>query len=156
MVYKCNEEISACTLDCQDTCSTVVTVHPDDNSVSITGNPGPPARSLVLPRIGKQILEADPPIRFLLADGSNFVNQAPDSDTTIKAMETINFKVVIDAFMTDTAALADVILTSCPGLPNVLVLPFPIKTSCWNAHRGGKYRLPTDLNREPEIVFWTM
>ena len=71
---------------------------------------GKPSRSLVLPRIGKEILTADPPIRFLLADGSNFVNQAPDADTTIKAMKQIDFKVVIDAFMTDTAALADVIL----------------------------------------------
>ncbi len=71
---------------------------------------GKPARTLLLPRIGQEILSADPPILFLLADGSNFVNQAPDADTTIRAMKTIPFKVVIDSFMTDTAALADVIL----------------------------------------------
>jgi len=186
---------------------------------------GPPARSLVLPRIGKEILAADPPIRFLLADGSNFVNQAPDSDTTIKAMETIDFKVVIDAFMTDTARLADVILPcaldyereeivgSClhnwvnyarpvfpprgdarcdfeimSALAQRLGIAFPHQNDvlkkaldtppmqhiadplgeikekgfakashpaiAWKnlifAHRDGKYRLPTDLNREPE------
>ncbi len=71
---------------------------------------GSPARALLLPRIGKEILHADPPIEFLLADGSNFVNQAPDAATTIKAMEAIPFKVVIDAFMTDTASRADLIL----------------------------------------------
>ncbi len=73
-------------------------------------NAGKPARRLLLPRIGTDILNADPPIKFLLADGSNFVNQAPDAGTTIKAMEQIPFKVVIDAFMTDTAAHADVFL----------------------------------------------
>lgn len=71
---------------------------------------GKPARHLLLPRIGREILAADPPIRFLLADGSNFVNQAPDAGVTIQAMAAIDFKVVIDAFMTDTAVRADLIL----------------------------------------------
>ena len=71
---------------------------------------GKPARTLLLPRIGQEILTAKPPIKFLLADGSNFINQAPDSNTTLAAMEQIPFKVVIDAFLTDTAARADVIL----------------------------------------------
>lgn len=73
-------------------------------------NGGKPCRTLLLPKIGRELLECDPPIRFLLADGTNFVNQAPDSGTTQKAMEQIDFKVVVDAFMTDTATLADVIL----------------------------------------------
>ncbi len=71
---------------------------------------GKPCKTLLLPRIGTEILNADPPIQFLLADGSNFVNQAPDAATTIRAMDQIPFKVVVDAFMTDTAARADVIL----------------------------------------------
>jgi anaerobic selenocysteine-containing dehydrogenase len=71
---------------------------------------GRPCRTLLLPRIGQEILDADPPIRFLLADGTNIVNQAPDSQTIERALETVDFKVVVDAFMTDTASLADVIL----------------------------------------------
>ncbi|SLM31023.1 Molybdopterin oxidoreductase domain protein [Desulfamplus magnetovallimortis] len=71
---------------------------------------GTPARTILLPRIGKEIMDADPPIEFLLADGSNFVNQAPDATTTIKAMAKIPFKVVIDAFMTDTASCSDLVL----------------------------------------------
>ncbi len=71
---------------------------------------GTPCRTLLLPRIGREILDSDPPIKFLLADGTNFVNQAPDSKTIQQAMERIDFKVVVDAFMTDTASLADVIL----------------------------------------------
>ncbi|SMD05889.1 Anaerobic selenocysteine-containing dehydrogenase [Desulfocicer vacuolatum DSM 3385] len=186
---------------------------------------GKPARTLLLPRIGREIIASDPPIRFLLADGSNFVNQAPDADTTMNAMEKIDFKVVIDAFMTDTARLADVILPcaldyereemvgSClhnwvnharpvfpprgkarcdfdimSDLAGRLGIAFPhrsvifekaldtppmgdfedplaeirekgfIRASypaiAWKnlvfAHRDGKYRLPTDLNRETE------
>ena len=73
-------------------------------------NAGTPARRLLLPAIGKEILEATPPIKFLWADGSNFVNQTPDATTNIKAMDSIEFKVVVDAFMTDTALRADIIL----------------------------------------------
>ena len=43
-------------------------------------------------------------------NGSNFVNQAPDSLQTVRALETIKFKVVVDAFMTDTARHADLVL----------------------------------------------
>jgi anaerobic selenocysteine-containing dehydrogenase len=71
---------------------------------------GTPCRTLLLPRIGRELLNAAPCVKFLLADGTNFVNQAPDSNTIQKAMETIDFKVVVDAFMTDTATLANVIL----------------------------------------------
>ena len=71
---------------------------------------GKPCRTLLLPKIGQEILAADPPIRFLLIDGTNVVNQAPDSKTIQRALETVDFKVVVDAFMTDTASLADVIL----------------------------------------------
>ena len=79
----------------------------NSNWVSAAGSP---ARALLLPRIGQEILHADPPIEFLLTDGSNFVNQAPDAATTMEAMKKIPFKVVIDAFMTDTASRADLIL----------------------------------------------
>ena len=43
-------------------------------------------------------------------NGSNVVNQAPGSTSTAQALREIPFKVVVDAFMTDTARLADLIL----------------------------------------------
>ncbi len=68
-------------------------------------------RTLLMPTIGRDILEAsDPPIRMLWVDGSNVVNQAPDSMEIIRAFESIEFKVVVDAFMTDTAMRADLVL----------------------------------------------
>ncbi len=72
--------------------------------------PGRPSRTFLLPDIGREILRADPPVRFLLTDGGNFVNQAPNAAQNIKAMEKIPFKVAVDAFMTDTAMRSDVIL----------------------------------------------
>ena len=72
--------------------------------------PGRPSRTFLFPDIGREILRADPPVRFLLTDGGNFVNQAPNAAQNIKAMEKISFKVAVDAFMTDTAMRSDVIL----------------------------------------------
>ncbi len=70
-----------------------------------------PRRSLLMPTIGKDILNAkDPPIRMIWVNGSNVVNQAPDSKQTARAFEAIDFKVVVDAFMTDTAERADLVL----------------------------------------------
>lgn len=70
-------------------------------------------RSLLLPVIGDEILRSDrPPIRMIWVNGSNIVNQAPNIDKTIRALETVPFKVVVDAFMTDTADRADLVLPS--------------------------------------------
>jgi len=72
-----------------------------------------PRRSFLLPRIGREIREAgDPAIRMLWVNGSNVVNQAPDIRRTVEAFESVPFKVVVDAFMTDTADRADLVLPS--------------------------------------------
>jgi len=47
---------------------------------------------------------------MIWVNGSNLINQAPNIHETIRAFETIEFKVVVDAFMTDTAERADVFL----------------------------------------------
>jgi anaerobic selenocysteine-containing dehydrogenase len=76
-------------------------------------SPPIPRRSLFMPTIGRDILEAtDPPIRMIWVNGSNVVNQAPSSLDTASAFDKIAFKVVVDAFMTDTADRADIFLPS--------------------------------------------
>ena len=68
-------------------------------------------RTFLEPKIGEEILEAeDPPIRLLWVNGFNVINQAPDSGAIARAFETIEFKVVVEGFMTDTAARADLVL----------------------------------------------
>ncbi|HVN72685.1 MAG TPA: molybdopterin-dependent oxidoreductase, partial [Desulfomonilia bacterium] len=70
-------------------------------------------RLLPMPLIGQEIAKADkPPIRMIWVDGSNVVNQAPNAVKNANAFEGIEFKVVVDAFMTDTAQRADLILPS--------------------------------------------
>lgn len=72
---------------------------------------GKPRRALLLPTIGREILAArEPPVRVVWVDASNLINQAPNIHETRRAFESVPFKVVVDAFMTDTAARADVIL----------------------------------------------
>ena len=72
-----------------------------------------PRRSFQFPLIGRQMLEAEnPPIEMLWVNGSNVINQAPDSHLIKKAFAKVDFKVVVDAFMTDTARHADLVLPS--------------------------------------------
>ena len=68
-------------------------------------------RTLLLPRIGRDILETkEPPIKMIWVNGFNVVNQAPDSGAIAHAFEGTEFKVVVGAFMTDTALRADLVL----------------------------------------------
>jgi anaerobic selenocysteine-containing dehydrogenase len=63
--------------------------------------------------IGREILAAEnPPIEMIWVNGANVVNQAPDSHQLMKAFDKVDFKVVVDAFMNDTAQRADLMLPS--------------------------------------------
>ncbi len=70
-----------------------------------------PRRSLLLPAIGREIQDAaNPPIRMVWVNGTNVVNQAPEALRVAEALRRVPFTVVVDAFMTDTAAVADLVL----------------------------------------------
>jgi len=72
----------------------------------------PPARRVFdRPRFGRQAPElADPSPQVLFVNRSNPVAQLPGTDLVVQAFRSIPFKVVADLVMTDTAALADVVL----------------------------------------------
>ncbi|HEC83269.1 MAG TPA: hypothetical protein ENI46_02135, partial [Firmicutes bacterium] len=68
-------------------------------------------REIPKPRVWRGILECgDPPIRLLFVTGANPVSQCPNASLAQKAMARVDFKVVVDMFMTDTASLADLVL----------------------------------------------
>ena len=70
-------------------------------------------RSFPISAIGEEILTAhDPQIKMIWVNGINVVNQAPDSNRIARAFERVDFKVVVDAFMNDTAQRADLVLPS--------------------------------------------
>lgn len=52
----------------------------------------------------------EPPVKAVFVLRSNPVVQIPDTNQFIKALEQVEFKVVIDMFMTDTAKMADLVL----------------------------------------------
>ncbi len=63
------------------------------------------------PLLGQDILAAtDPPIRAVWVTAGNPVAMLPDSATIARALETRDFVVVVDSFLTDTAQLAHVVL----------------------------------------------
>lgn len=68
-------------------------------------------RHLLLAAIGREILQAqNPPVKMIWVNGSNIINQAPESKLIAQAFEAVPFKVVVDAFLTDTAQRADLVL----------------------------------------------
>jgi anaerobic selenocysteine-containing dehydrogenase len=70
-----------------------------------------PARRLLEPLLGREILEAsDPPIRMVWVTAGNPVAMLPDSHTVKRALETRELTVVVDSFLTDTARAAHVVL----------------------------------------------
>ncbi len=71
----------------------------------------PSHRYIKKPQMGKQLSQiSDPGIKMMFISRSNPVIQSPNSNEIIKALQNIEFKVVLDHFMTDTAQLADLVL----------------------------------------------
>jgi len=71
----------------------------------------PPQDDILMPTIGRDITQSQrPPVKMIWVNASNVVNQAPDSEEIARAFATTEFKVVVDAFMNDTATRADLIL----------------------------------------------
>ena len=70
-------------------------------------------RSFPISAIGREISAArQPPIKMIWVNGINVINQAPDSRRIVHAFEGVDFKVVVDAYMNDTAQRADLVLPS--------------------------------------------
>jgi anaerobic selenocysteine-containing dehydrogenase len=62
-------------------------------------------------RLGAALLEtSDPPIKMLWVERGNPLTQNPDSNEVKKAFGQMDFMVVVEQFMTDTALMADLVL----------------------------------------------
>ncbi|GAB7079339.1 molybdopterin-dependent oxidoreductase [Megalodesulfovibrio paquesii] len=71
----------------------------------------PPRRTLLMPRVGEEILAAtNPPVRMIYVTAANPVCTAPRSDKVAEAFRTTEFVVYSGHFLDDTAALAHVFL----------------------------------------------
>jgi anaerobic selenocysteine-containing dehydrogenase len=64
-------------------------------------------------RLGIDIQKTEnPKIKMLWCERGNPVTQNPNTNTVLKAIRSLDFRVVVDEFMTDTAKEADIILPS--------------------------------------------
>ncbi|HML52737.1 MAG TPA: molybdopterin-dependent oxidoreductase [Solidesulfovibrio magneticus] len=71
----------------------------------------PPRRKLLMPLIGREILEAkDPPVEMAVITAANPVCMAPNSDLVAKALNRVPFVVHMNLFLDDTAEDADLFL----------------------------------------------
>lgn len=67
--------------------------------------------SISVSKLGEGILKSeDPPIKMIWIERGNPVTQNPDTGSVIKALRSLDFRVVVDQFMTDTAKEADIVL----------------------------------------------
>jgi len=67
--------------------------------------------SISTARLGSDMLAAtDPPLKLLWVERGNPVTQNPDTNTVLKAFRALDFRVVVEQFMTDTAREADIVL----------------------------------------------
>lgn len=68
-------------------------------------------REVPEPLLGESILKAEnPPIKMIWINGTNPAASCPDSRKIIRALKSLDFVVVVDHFMTDTADLAHIFL----------------------------------------------
>ena len=68
-------------------------------------------REIPEPILGQGIIDAEePPIKMIWINGSNPVISCPNSYKVIQALKTLDFVVVVDHFITDTADLAHIFL----------------------------------------------
>ena len=68
-------------------------------------------RSISKARLGEDMLNTNTPeLKMIWVERGNPITQNPDTNTILKAFNKLEFKVVVDQFMTDTAREADIIL----------------------------------------------
>lgn len=68
-------------------------------------------REIATAKLGEDILKlTDPPLKMIWVERGNPISQNPDTNTLIKAFNSLEFKVVVEQFFTDTALEADIVL----------------------------------------------
>ena len=62
-------------------------------------------------RLGRDMLDqVDPPLRMAWVERGNPITQNPDTNVVLAAFRSLDFRVVVDQFLTDTAREADLVL----------------------------------------------
>jgi len=101
-------------------------------------------------RFGQDIIEShDPTIKMAWIERGNPVSQNPDTHNVQKALRSLDFVVVVDQFLTDTAREADIILPA-----KSMFEQSDIITAYWHSYIQLKQKIlnpPGDVKPESEI-----
>jgi anaerobic selenocysteine-containing dehydrogenase len=102
--------------------------------------------------LGESMLATkDPELKMVWVERGNPISQNPDSNKTIEAFKKLDFVVVVDQFMTDTAEMADLILPA-----KSMFEQNDIIGSYWNPYVQLKQKVvnpPGEIKPESEIYY---
>lgn len=123
-----------------------LSLYPDSNQDGVF------RRTISTAKLGIDILNArDPEIRMIWVERGNPVTQNPDTTSVIAAFRKLEFRVVIDQFMTDTAREADLILPA-----KSMFEQSDLIGSYWNPYVQLKQQVidpPGEVKPESEIYY---
>ncbi len=115
-------------------------------------NDSPFRRSIPTARLGEEMMNINnPQLKMAWIERGNPISQNPDSNTTIKAFRELDFVVVVEQFMTDTAMEADIILPA-----KSMFEQSDIIGSYWNPYVQLKQKIiepPGEVKPETEIYY---
>jgi len=109
-------------------------------------------RTISMAALGRDMLSAsDPPLKFAWIERGNPLTQSPQTNLVRDAFKKLEFRVVVEQFMTDTAQIADIILPAKNMFEQTDVLG-----SYWSPYIQLKPKildLPGEVMTEPEYYF---
>lgn len=109
--------------------------------------------SISTAKLGKDILNtSNPPIKIIWIERGNPVTQNPDTHTVLKAFRSLDYRVVIDQFLTDTAREADLVLPAKTMFEQADVI-----NAYWHAYIQYKAKIidpPGQVKPESEIYYF--
>ena len=77
--------------------------------------------------------QTDPPLKMMWVERGNPVTQNPETHTVLESIRALDFRVVVEQFMTDTAAMADIVLPATTQIEqHDAVLPWGHLWIGWN------------------------
>lgn len=111
-------------------------------------------RYITKSKIAKYLPIVDnPKLKAIFISRANPVVQLPDSEAAEKAIKNIEFKVVLDHFMTDTAKLADIVLPVTYFMEETDI----VYSSMWNGYINYNEKLvPRYYEAKPEFEIYSL
>jgi anaerobic selenocysteine-containing dehydrogenase len=105
-------------------------------------------------RLGQDMLsQNDPPLKFLWVERGNPVTQNPDTNRVLEAFRALDFRVVVEQFLTDTAREADIVLPAKSMFEQTDVI-----NAYWHSYLQLKQKViepPGEVKPESEI-YWEL